>query len=172
MELFAILFYVVPFLLLLLLGTIAGAITQNRHLKSLQQRETALAHILVTDLGSFPGGVDTSVAPRIVLGQSVVASDYLKTLLAHLVNLIGGEVRSFEILAVRARRESICRLLEEAQAAGCNAVTNLRLYTSDIGGGASRGKRGAPMAEVFACGTAYRLHPGAQTRPVSMPNMP
>ena len=152
-----ILLYVVPFVGLLLLGMVAGSITQGRHLRSLERRETAYRHIVVTDLKTFPAAVDTSVAPHLVMGQSVVASDYLKTFLANLVCLVGGEVRSFEVLAVRARREALCRILEQADAAGCNAIANLRLYTSDIGGGAQQRKRAAPMAEVFACGTAYRL---------------
>ena len=51
----------------------------------------------------------------------------------------------------RARREALCRMLEDAQRLGATAVINVRYETANIGG---MGPNSMPMAEVVAYGTA------------------
>jgi uncharacterized protein YbjQ (UPF0145 family) len=86
-----------------------------------------------------------------VSGSVVVATDYFKTFVAGLKKLIGGEIKSYERLMERARREALCRMMRAAHEKGAVAVINVRLETSNIG--AVR-RNPAPMVEVIAYGTA------------------
>jgi uncharacterized protein YbjQ (UPF0145 family) len=143
----------IRFVLLILLGWIVGRTAERRHFLRLERRERELAHMLVTDVKTFPGGADPSKRAALVHGEAVIATDYLKSFLAALRKLVGGELRSYESLMTRARREAVVRMLEEAHRLGYDAVCNLRLGSADIGG--MTGKRGAAMVEAFAWGTAY-----------------
>ncbi len=138
----------------LFLGLTVGTTVDRMHRKRLDQREAEFASMLVTDLKSFPGGADAASHATLVMGQVVIGSDYLKTYLAKLRNIFGGEVKSFLSLMERARREALVRMLQDAQDRGFDAVCNVRYETSNIG--VAMGRRGMAMAEVFAYGTAYR----------------
>ena len=157
-------------ILLLLLGLVVGRTIERAHLSRLKQTEDRLFTIPLTCVKVAPPGIDASGA-TLVMGSVVVASDYLKTFLAGLRNLIGGEVRSFERLMERARREAVCRAMQEAHEHGAIAVVNLRLETSNIGRTRSKSKKKImPMVEVIAYGTA--LLPaghGAGALDVSLP---
>ena len=143
---------------LIALGWTFGTLAERRHTKSLDRREKRFRHILVTDIRSFPGGVDPSRHGTLVVGQVVIASDYLKSFLAFLRKIIGGEMHSYQSLMARARREALLRLIEQAHRLGHNAVCNVRYGSSDIGGGTR--KKGATMVEMFASGTAYTIRGG------------
>ncbi len=141
---------------LVLLGLFAGRHAEKKHLRDLEQREAALAGMLVTNLKCFPGGASDSLTPELFVGEVSIASDYLKSLLAGLRNLIGGEVRSFETLQLRARREATLRVMEQAVAKGFNSIGNLRLETADIGGNITTNrKQKMVVVSVIASGTAY-----------------
>lgn len=140
--------------LLVVLAWIVGGARERSHLASLQRRELALKGMLVSDLRSYLAPQSEPPA-GLVLGEAVIASDYLKTFLASLRNFFGGEVRSYGVLVSRARREAICRMMERGQQLGYDAVCNVRVETADIGGNASAGQ-GTPMAAVLASGTGYR----------------
>lgn len=142
------------FLFLILLGWIAGRTAERRHLRSLQRRERQVAHMVVSDIKSFPGGADTQAGATIVLGEVVIATDYLKSFLARIRKILGGELRSYESLMQRARREAMVRMLEQAREMGYDAVCNLRLDPSDIGGATQR--RRSVMVAICATGTAYK----------------
>ncbi len=139
---------------LLFLGLTVGTTVDRMHRKNLTKRELELSDMVVTDLKTFPGGADANSHGTLVMGQVVIGSDYLKTFLAQLRNIFGGEVGSFVSLMERARREALLRMLQEAQDRGYDAVCNVRFETSNIG--ASMGRRGMAMVEVFVYGTAYR----------------
>jgi len=141
---------------LILLGLLAGRYTERKHLRSLDEREAALANMVVSNVNCYPGGASPSPTPELVVGETSIASDYLKTLLAGLRNLIGGEVRSFESLQMRARREAKLRVMEQAHAKGFNTIGNLRLETADIAGNITTNqKRKMVVVSVIASGTAY-----------------
>jgi len=141
---------------LIMLGLIAGRRAERKHLRSLERRERALEGMLVTDLKCYPGGVSPELTPQMIVGEVSIASDYLKTLLAGLRNLIGGEVRSFETLQLRARREAILRIMEQAKTKGYNAIGNLRLESADIGGNVvTNRKQKMVVTSIIASGTAY-----------------
>ncbi len=144
-------------LFLLLLAWFTGRYAERRHYRSLSRREREMADMLVTDLKTFPGEVVPSRGGELVQGQAVIATDYLKSFLAKLRNIFGGEVKSYESLLQRARREAILRMMAQARGRGYNAVCNIRLTMSDIGGMASA--KGAAMVEVLAWGTAYSIAP-------------
>lgn len=134
----------------LLSGLFIGGSIESAHFRRLELRETELAGILVSNTKRLPQNwnVDKAV---LVTGEAVIATDYFKVWAAGLQNLFGGRVRGYEVLMERARREAIVRMTEQAQAAGCNLVWNIRLETCTIGGKENR--KGAGI-EVLAYGTA------------------
>ncbi len=149
LELFIL---IIP-LFFLLLGFFCGRMAEWAHYKNLDQRENELAHFLLSDLKTFPGGSDPTQGAAHVMGQVVIATDYMKTFLANFRKIVGGEMKSYHSLMIRGRREAVLRMQEEAHRLGYNAICNVRVGFSAIGGIA---KKGPPMIEVFASGTAYR----------------
>ena len=140
-----------PIVILLILGFSIGSLVERAHFKRLAEREAQLSHILVTNLRTLPSGcVATSFG--LVTGEVVIASDYFKTFAASLRKLVGGELRMFESLMERARREAVVRLKEEAERMGATHVSNVRFETSNIG--TMRRRRQAAMVEMYAYGTA------------------
>ena len=150
------LFYFLPPLALLLLGYIAGTLTEKGHLKRLAGRERALSDMTVTNLRGYQPGAVGERRAEMVVGEVVIATDYWKTLLAKIRKIFGGELRSYLSLMERARREAIVRVLEEARRRGHNAVCNVRLVSADIGGSTANAK-GAAMVAIMAWATAYTL---------------
>jgi uncharacterized protein YbjQ (UPF0145 family) len=107
----------------------------------------------VTNLKSV---VDPSSVERssLVMGEAVIATDYFKSFAAALRNIVGGEVRAYQSLMIRARREAALRMLEGARRFGANEVCNVRFETSNIRSSSSRGSNAAASIEVLAFGTA------------------
>ncbi len=141
---------------LLVLAFGIGGFVERRHLRSLDDREAQLSDIMLNDLKTIPPNCPPEPA-SMVIGEVVIASDYFKTFSAKLRGLIGGEMRTFQTLLVRGRREAIVRMVEQARALGANQVVNVRLATASVG--ATRRKNGAAMAEVIAYGTAIFVPP-------------
>ena len=152
---------------LLLVGLLAGRVAEHRHLASLARREKELSGILTSALRGFPGGAARAsssgegapavhIDPCFVTGAAVISTDYFKSFLARIRKVIGGELRSYESLCSRARREAVCRMLEQARELGCDAVCNVRLEGFDIAGKGVSRKAGVTMVTVMATGTAYR----------------
>lgn len=150
---------VAPIAVLLVFGFTVGGIVERAHFRRLKEREAALRDMIVTDLKSFPAG-HASQPFGLVTGQVVIASDYFKTFAAGLKKLIGGNLRTYESLMERARREALVRMMESARQMGANRVINVRFSTSNIGsGGPQRRRRGAAMVEMYAYGTAVYVPP-------------
>ncbi len=141
------------FIGLIVLGLVCGKINENNHLKRLKQRESQSRDVLVTEIKSYPfhSSHPQAPPPAVYIGEVVIAADYLKTFLASLRNIFGGEVKSFTILLERARREAVLRIVEQARTAGYNAVCNVRFETTAIGLAGS--------VAVVAAGTAYYRNP-------------
>lgn len=152
------------FLFLIGLGVFVGRTTEKRHLRNLEERESAMKHIVITQLKSFPGYVPGAKPPEMLYGEVSIATDYLKTFFAKIRNIFGGEMQSYQTMLVRARREATLRILEEANAQGYNAVCNFRIETADVGGsGVTSGKKKASvMANILASATAYHVAVSAQ----------
>jgi len=140
----------VVFAVLLFLGLVVGKATETAHFQRLDTEEQMLADILVSDMKHLPEGFVASDG-RLVSGAAVIATDYFKVFAAGLRNLFGGQIKSYDVLLQRARREAMVRMLREARALGANAVWNVRLETSTIQG-KQQGKSGG--IEALAYGTA------------------
>jgi len=146
-------FNLVIFLVLLSLGFFVGRYTERKHFRLLEEREHQMRGCLVTQLKSFPGAIHGAQPPRLVVAEAVIATDYLKSFLARLRNIFGGEVRSYQSLLTRARREALLRIQEQAGAQGYNAICNVRFQTADVGGNSTLHR--VAMAAIIASGTAY-----------------
>jgi uncharacterized protein YbjQ (UPF0145 family) len=84
----------------------------------------------------------------LVQGSTVRAKHVGKDLFASLKNIVGGELKAYTELLQESREEATQRMIEQAKAAGANAILNVRYATSSITAGA---------AEIFAYGTAVVL---------------
>jgi len=142
-------------LFLLILGWSAGSLAERRHFAQLAEREKNNGAFLITQLKSFPASTESDLTPKLLVAETVVATDYFKSFLAGLRRLFGGEVRSFHSLLSRARRESTQRVVEQARELGYNAICNLRIETADVGGSSASNKKAA-MVAIIASATAYQ----------------
>ncbi|HRZ16331.1 MAG TPA: heavy metal-binding domain-containing protein [Candidatus Hydrogenedentes bacterium] len=149
------LFQIGLFLGLLLLGLLAGRWNERRHYDSIRRREAALAALPV--MPSAEWDTDREVEAAWMVASSVVVSvDYFKRFAMGIRNLFGGNVRSYESLLDRARREAVLRV-KESCAGRADIVVNLRLDTSSISGAkAKRDANSIGAVEVIASGTAVR----------------
>ena len=139
---------------LLVMAYFTGRMVEHKHLKSLTERERATAPTVAMTLKTPMPGQDPE-SGELVTGSVVISLDYFKRFAAALRSLIGGNVKSYEPLLVRARREAVLRMKEEAIALGYRAVINVRLETSRLASGRSDGK-GTAGIEMLAFGTAIR----------------
>lgn len=155
MEQFLVLFIQFGFGVVLIgLGFGVGRFTEKRHFNRLHQREYMYKGVLVTSLSTLPYA-DQRVGSTLVTGECVIATDYFKSFVTKLKKIIGGELRAYLSLMDRARRESIVRLIEQAQEQGFDAVCNIRFVSADVGGSTSN-RKGAAMVAIIASGTAYK----------------
>ena len=138
-------------LFMLGLGFSVGRLREARHLRSLARREEQFGGMSVSNLKAVPdpGSVRNAV---LVSGDAVIATDYFKSFAAALRNIVGGEVKTYQTLMGRARREARLRMLEQAARAGASEVWNVRYETSNIRSAGGRAK--AVSVEAFAFGTA------------------
>ncbi len=136
------------FLVLMTLGYLFGHYAEKKHYKSINKREKELLKLPVISCKN-PIGNDTIAHVKLSYGSVVISVDYFKRILASLYNFFGGNIRSYETLLDRARREAILRLKESTTDA--DQIINLRIETSSIykGNGNSIGS-----VEVLAYGTA------------------
>ncbi len=145
---------IISFGVLMLFGIFVGGFVERRHFKRLAEKEALLADIVVTNLKAIPKGCVPHQC-HLVMGDVTIASDYFKTFVAGIRKLVGGELRTYETLMERARRESLVRMLEQARLLGANAVLNVRFGSSSISSG--RGRNRAAMVEMCAYGTAVSI---------------
>ena len=103
--------------------------------------------MLLTTLEFVPGKKITKHL-GMVQGSTVRAKHFGKDLMAGFKNIVGGELKGYTELLQEARQEAVDRMQQQAEAAGANAVLNIRLTTSSVAQGA---------AELFAYGTAVVL---------------
>ena len=146
----AVLINIAIILLPLALGYFFGRHAENKHYKSILERESKFRKI-PTSNWKIPLPMQGSIVEaRLVTGSVVISIDYFKRLLAGLRNIFGGRVASYETLVDRARREAILRMKEQCQ--GASQVINIRIETSSISQNAKKGTVGS--VEALAYGTA------------------
>lgn len=81
----------------------------------------------------------------LVQGNTIRTKHLGRDIAASLKNLVGGELRGYTELLTEARRQSLERMIAQAQQLGANAILNVRFTTSAVTTGA---------AELYAYGTA------------------
>ena len=140
----------VALLVLILLGLGFGRLAEQRHYRSIIEREKMLSDIPLSP-ERFPPPLEPAPESRLVSGNVVISVDYFKRVMAGLRTLVGGRLNSYESLLDRARREAILRMKEDARRCNAAQIFNVKLETASIskGAGSSIGS-----VEVFAYGTA------------------
>jgi uncharacterized protein YbjQ (UPF0145 family) len=142
---------IVLFLVLLAIGVFAGRANERRHYRELAEAEDALRDIAVSNRGSPEAGTFSS--GTLVVGSVVIAEDFFKRVAAGLKSLVGGNLRGYETLLERGRREAIVRMKQEARRLGATLVVNVRLETASLAEDWS-GRQPMFSAEFIAYGTA------------------
>ncbi len=142
--------------LLLLVGAyFCGSLIEGAHYRQLRRREKASQKFPAVTFPNVPESW-TVLEGELVTGNVVVSLDYFKRFLAGLHMLVGGNVKSYESLLDRGRREAIMRVKEAARNRGAHAVVNIRLETSRLAS-SRQGGEGTAGVEVLAFGTALKL---------------
>lgn len=130
------------------MGWLVATWFERRHLKSLSARERPLRHISVNTSKHSPPCEPE--ACTLLVGSVVLAHDYFRTLVITLRRLIGGNIKAYERLVARGRREALIRLKEEADLRGLDRLVNVRFGTSVVSG------RFLQALEMVAYGTGIR----------------
>lgn len=137
------------FIILIMLGYFFGRMAESKHYRSIEEREQFWMTRPASTYKTVSESGRTIRKSELVSGNVVISVDYFKRIMAGLRNLFGGEVRAYETLVDRARREALLRLHESCGDA--DEIINLRLETSSI----YKGKRKqVGSVEVLAFGTA------------------
>jgi uncharacterized protein YbjQ (UPF0145 family) len=136
---------------LLILGILAGGANERAHFRRLDRNEGRLEYIRICNLKRV-SNPETVSSSRMVMGQVVIATDSFKSWLTGLRNLVGGEMKAARSLMIRARREAVVRMMEEAATLGATEIWNARFGFCSIS--MMRGRGGAMQVEVVAWGTA------------------
>lgn len=155
-ALIGIAIWVVPTLFFIFLGLGVGTWTEKRHFRNLNDREQQASGMVESQSKLFiePYSVSGGQAPpMLICAETAVASDYFKNFLSAFRKFFGGEMRSYNSLMERARRETLMRLKEQARAGGYNAICNVRLEPADVGG--TMNKKAAVMVCILGSATAY-----------------
>ena len=137
---------------LIVTGFVIGQYLERRHYRSIKEREQALVDLATTSSKRPIGTIPDPSRVELVEGACVISVDYFKRFVAGLRQFFGGNVRSYETLVDRARREAVLRLKETCSDA--DQVINLRIETSSI----TKGRRNqVGSVEVHAYATAIYL---------------
>lgn len=140
-------------LVMLAVTFLAGRAIERSHLADLARRETDNATLSITNAEDLPEGY-VPAASTYCSGSVVMGTDYFRRFAAKLKGIVGGRIGLMDRILLRARREAVARMLEQARAWGADAVINVRVETATIGRG--QGDQGFMAAEIFAYGTAVR----------------
>ena len=141
------------FIILVAVGYTVGTVAEKKHYKSIELREDALINMPAVTFKSIPVADASLIKAEMVTGSAVIAVDYFKQVLAGLRNIFGGNVKSYESLIDRARREAILRMKESA--GNASMIINVRIETSTIG--KSNRKQKSTSVEALAYGTALTI---------------
>lgn len=136
------------FLVLVVVGYVAGRIAEARHYRSIIAREKRLSGVLAFS-NRFPPPLPTPHDAVMVSGSVVISHDYFKQAVAGLQTLFGGRLRSYESLIDRARREAVLRMKEKAGRRLATMIINVKFQTFSI-----PGNTGLGAVEILAFGTA------------------
>ena len=134
---------------------ISGGILERRHLKGLLLLESGSRGVLAVTIEDLPPKWHVE-SGELVMGNVVISQDYFKRFAASIKGIFGGNIRVFESLLERARREALVRMKGVAHARGYNTIINVRIETSRLANSRRDGK-GTAGVEILAFGTAISL---------------
>lgn len=103
--------------------------------------------MIIVNTETIPGRTIVEVK-GLVQGNTIRAKHLGRDIAAGFKNLVGGELKGYTELLTEARRESVGRMIAQAQQLGANAIVNVRFTTSAVTQGA---------AELYAYGTAVAV---------------
>lgn len=115
-----------------LAGWLIAGWFERRHIRSMSAREIPLQNISISTSKHHPPCEPE--ACTLLIGSVVVAHDYFRTLFIVIRRLIGGNIKPYERLVQRGRREALIRLKEEADLRGIDKLINIRFSTTSISG--------------------------------------
>ena len=138
-------------LILIVVGYFFGKHNEFKHYQEICRKEEELRYITVLPVRTIPEHLDCKNA-ALVTGSVVVAMDFFKVVSASIVQIFGGNIRAYETLLERARREAVIRMKEDAAKMGAKYVINVKLSTANIMSQSSRSSGGG--IEAIAYGTA------------------
>ncbi len=141
------------FLGLLGVGYFVGVHFEKKHYTDIRRREKRTLDIPMMTLGAKTPMPEANEA-ALFTGSVVISSDYFKSFIAAMINIVGGRIVVYESLLDRGRREALLRMKEEAIAWGATQVINVRLETSNISQSNSNNSKVA--IEIMAYGTGIR----------------
>ena len=147
----------VIFFCLLVAGFVIGQTVENRHYRSIREREKALQNLPLIASKIVPDEF-MPCETQMVSGNVVISVDYFKRFVAGLRNLVGGRISNYETLLDRGRREALLRMREEASTLGASYVFNIKMETSSI---SKNTRDNIGSIEVLAYGTA--ITPGIKS---------
>lgn len=116
-------------LIFALLGWAIPARLEHKHRQYMDEREKLLGDIQInTSKHIRPDAVDATI----LYGSVVISHDLFRTFFIQFRKLIGGNIKAYERLIDRGRREAFIRLREEARLRGFNKVINVRFTNSYV----------------------------------------
>ena len=131
------------------LGWLIATLYERRHNKQMAEREALLSDI---KLSNTKHTGDNAASGVLIYGSVVVAHDFFRTLIIQFRKIIGGNIKAYERLVVRGRREALIRLREDARLRGFDRVVNIRYGSSHISG------MFISAIELVAYGTGIKDH--------------
>jgi uncharacterized protein YbjQ (UPF0145 family) len=147
----------------MLLGAwISGSILERRHLNNLRLLESGSRDVLAVTVEDVPPSWNVE-SGELVMGNVVISQDYFKRVAASIKGIFGGNIRVFEPLLARARREALVRMKGVAHARGYDTIINVRIETAKLASSRRDGK-GTAGVEILAFGTAISRSNGRHSR--------
>jgi uncharacterized protein YbjQ (UPF0145 family) len=143
---------------ILVAAWISGSILERRHLQNLLMLESGSRGVLAVTVEDLPADWQVESC-ELVMGNVVISQDYFKRIAASIKGIFGGNIRVFEPLLERARREALIRMKGVAHARGYDTIINVRLETATLASARGDGK-GTAGVEMLAYGTAIALSRG------------
>ena len=123
---------------------------ERRHLKYLIAREAELAHItvevgpkLLFDVAQSSANMFTGM----FTGSVVLSHDGFRSITIAIAKIFGGNIKQYERLLDRARRQAIIRLKEDAVSQGVTRIVNMKMLTTSIT------RKGPKAVEIVVYGT-------------------
>ena len=142
---------------------ITGTLLERRHLNKLLLLESGSSGVLAVTIEDIPPHWQVESC-ELVMGNVVISQDYFKRFAASLKGIVGGNIRTFEPLLERARREALIRMKAIARGRGYDTIINVRLETATLASARGDGK-GTAGLEILAYGTAVSLSNGRHAQP-------